>query len=115
MDQYKYIRTAYRVYVKKIKQIARQTGHSKNTIKTVLKTEYVGYHSRQKQSYPVLGPYIKSIDKWLANDKDSPKKQRDTGTRIYNRLKHEQNYQGPLSTVLHYVQVAIYITYLDYS
>ncbi len=54
----------------------------------------------------MLGPYIKSIDKWLTHDKDSPKKQRHTGTRIYNRLKHEQNYLGSLSTVLHYVQVA---------
>ena len=73
VDQYEFIRTAYRVYGKKIKEIARQTGHSKNTIKKVLKTEYVEYQSRQKQSYPVLGPYKKSIDKWLANDKGSPK------------------------------------------
>ncbi len=106
VDQYEYIRTAHRVYDKKIKEIARQTGHSKNTIKKVLKTEYVGYPPRQKQSYPVLGPYINLIDKWLTQDKDSPKKQRHTGTRIYNRLKHEQNYPGSLSTVLHYVQVA---------
>ena len=106
VDQYEYIRTAYRVYGKKIKEIARQTGHSRNTIKKVLNTEYVGYRSRQKQPYPVLGPYIKLIDKWLVNDKDSPKKQRHTGTRIYNRLKHEQNYPGSLSTILHYVQIA---------
>lgn len=33
VDQYSYIRTAHRVYGKKIKQIARETGHSKNTIK----------------------------------------------------------------------------------
>jgi len=33
VDQYAYISTAYRVYGKKIKQIAKETGHSKNTIK----------------------------------------------------------------------------------
>jgi len=32
VDQYPYIRTAHPVYGKKIKQIARETGHSKNTI-----------------------------------------------------------------------------------
>jgi len=42
VDQYSYIRTAHRVYGKKIKQIARETGHSKNTIKKVLRGEYSG-------------------------------------------------------------------------
>jgi predicted transcriptional regulator len=37
VDQYSYIRTAHRVYGKKIKQIAKETGHSKNTIKKVLR------------------------------------------------------------------------------
>ncbi|MFO7972649.1 MAG: hypothetical protein R6U40_12995 [Desulfobacterales bacterium] len=32
VDQYEYIRTALRVYGKKIKAIARETGHSKNTV-----------------------------------------------------------------------------------
>jgi transposase len=106
VDQYEYIRAAHRVYGKTIKKIARETGHSKNTVKKVLKAEYVGYSCRQKQLYPVLGPYIKTIDKWLMEDKNSPKKQRHTGTRIYNRLKQEQNYQGSSSTVLHYVKIA---------
>ena len=42
VDQYDLIRTSYRVYGKKIKQIARETGHSKNTIKKVLRGEYKG-------------------------------------------------------------------------
>ena len=76
MDQYEYIRTAHRVYGKKIKQIARETGHSKNTIKRVLRGEYTGYKLRSQQPYPVLGPYLQTIDKWLEDDKNSPKKQR---------------------------------------
>jgi len=69
VDQYDYIRTAHRVYGKKIKQIARETGHSKNTIKKVLRDEYRGYKPRVQQPYPVLGPYLKVIDKWLEDDK----------------------------------------------
>jgi hypothetical protein len=57
VDQYSYIRTAHRVYGKKIKQIARETGHSKNTIKKVLRGEYSGYKPRVVQPYPILGPY----------------------------------------------------------
>jgi hypothetical protein len=59
VDQYEYIRIAHRVYDKGIRQIARETGHSRNT-----------------------------------------------GTRIYNRLKNEKGYQGSIATVLRYVRIA---------
>ena len=106
VDQYEYIRIAHRVYGKTIREITRETGHSRNTVKKVLKNEHIGYSLRQSQPFPSLGPYLGTIDKWLANDKDSPKKQRHTGTRIYNRLKNEKNYQGASSTVLRYVRIA---------
>ena len=54
VDQYSFIRTAHRVYGKKIKQIARETGHSKNTIKKVLRGEYTGYKPRIEQPYPIV-------------------------------------------------------------
>jgi len=106
VDQYEYIRIAYRVYGKKIREITRETGHSRNTVKKVLKNEYMSYRARQNQPFPSLGPYLGTIDRWLVSDKDSPKKQRHTGTRIYNRLKNEKGYQGSISTVLRYVRIA---------
>ena len=106
VDQYSYIRTAHRVYGKKIKQIARETGHSKNTIKKVLRGEYSGYKPRLKQPYPILGPYLKIIDKWLEDDKAHPKKQRHTAVRVYNRLKQEDNFKGSETTVRRYVREA---------
>ncbi len=106
VDQYEYIRNAHRVYGKRIREIARETGHSRNTVKKVLENEYVGYSPRQNQPYPSLGPYLITIDKWLKGDKDIPKKQRHTGTRIYNRLKNEKGYKGSSSTVLRYVRIA---------
>ncbi len=106
VDQYGYIRTAHRVYGKKIKQIARETGHSRNTIKKVLRGEYSGYKPRVMQPYPILGPYLKIIDKWLEDDKQRPKKQRHTAVRIYNRLKQEHDFQGAETTVRRYVREA---------
>ena len=106
VDQYSYIRTAHRVYGKKIKQIARETGHSKNTIKKVLRGEYSGYKPRDVQPYPVLGPYLKLIDEWLADDKQRPKRQRHTAVRIYNRLRQEHDFQGSETTVRRYVREA---------
>ena len=70
MDQYDFIRTNYRVYGKKIKEIARETGHSKNTIRKVLRGEYKGYKERENQPFPILEPYLEIIDRWLQSDKE---------------------------------------------
>jgi transposase len=106
VDQYDFIRTGYRVYGKKIKQIARETGHSKNTIKKVLRGEYKGYKERDNQPFPVLAPYLDIIDGWLKRDKGSPKKQRHTAVRVYNRLVAEHGFKGAESTVRRYVREA---------
>ncbi len=74
MDQYDYIRTAHRVYGQKIKQIARETGHSRNTVKRVLRGQYSGYMPRKNQPYPVLGPYVGTIDKWLISRQEATQK-----------------------------------------
>ncbi len=106
VDQYDFIRTSHRVYGKKIKEIARETGHSKNTIKKVLRGEYKGYKEREKQPFPVLEPYLEIIDGWLESDKEEPKKQRHTAVRVYNRLKEEHDFQGAETTVRRYVRQA---------
>jgi transposase len=106
VDQYEYIRTAHRVYGKKIRQIARETGHSRNTIKKALKGEHSGYKPRTHQPFPVLGSYLKFVDKWLEDDKQSPKKQRHTAVRVYNRLKEEHTYTGSETAVRQYVRSA---------
>jgi transposase len=107
VDQYGYVRTAYRVYGKTIKQIARETGHSKNTIKKALRGEYKGYRPRgPQQPYPVLGPYLAIIDKWLEDDKDKPKKQRHTAVRVFRRLEQEHGFSGAEATVRRYVREA---------
>ena len=106
VSQYDYIRTAHRIYGKSIKQISRETGHSRNTIRRALKGEYSNYKPRQLQPYPVLGPYLTIIDKLLKEDTDRPPKQRHTATRIAQRLKKEHGYAGGFSTVCRYVREA---------
>jgi predicted transcriptional regulator len=106
VDQYSYIRTAHRVYGKTIREIARDTGHSRNTIKRALREEHSGYSARERQPHPVLGPYMVIIDRWLTEDKDRPKKQRHTARRIYSRLCHEHGFKGSERTVRRYVSGA---------
>jgi len=106
MDQYEMIRTGYRVYGRNISEIARLTGHSRNTIKKAIRGESWGYKERSRQPFPVLEKYLPIIDRWLTGDKDRPKKQRHTARRIYNRLVEEHGYQGSEGTVRRYVRFA---------
>ena len=38
---------------------------------------------------PKLDPYKPTVDKWLLEDKQAPRKQRHTAKRVFNRLKEE--------------------------
>ena len=104
MDQYEFIRTAHRVYGKNITELARQTGHSRNTIKKAIRGEPWGYKERASQSSPVIGPYQRIIDGWLENDQEQPKKQRHTSRRVFNRLVAEHGFAGGESTIRRYVR-----------
>jgi len=106
VDQYELIRTAYRKYGKNISELSRMTGHSRNTIKKAIRGEAWGYKERRQQSFPVLDPYLTTIDKWLEADKEQVKKQRHTARRIYNRLVSEYDFAGGESTVRRYVRFA---------
>lgn len=103
VDQYEYIRTAQRVYGKNVSEIARETGHSRNTVKKVLRGELTGYSPRKTQPFPVLGPYHEIIYKWLEEDLENPKNQRHTAKRVYARLVKEYNFSGGETTVRRYV------------
>jgi len=94
MDQYEYIRTAHRVYSKSIRQIQKETGHSRVTIRKVLEGEFAEYRRRSVQQYPVLEKHRDTIERWLKEDRESPKKQRHTARRIYTRLLEEEGYAG---------------------
>lgn len=106
VDQYEFIRTGYRVYGKSISELARQTGHSRNTVRRVINQEYTSYSPRTNQPLPVLDQYTEIIDSWLKEDKEQPKKQRHTARRIYNRLRKESGYQGSETSVRRYVRHA---------
>ena len=48
MDQYEFVRTAHRVYGKNISELARMTGHSRNTVKKAIRGEPWRYRERGK-------------------------------------------------------------------
>ena len=106
MDQYEYIRTAHRVYNKSIRHIQKETGHSRVTIRKVLQGELEEYKRRAKQAYPVLDAHRDTIERWLREDQESPKKQRHTARRVYHRLVEEEGFKGSEANVRRYVRLA---------
>ncbi len=104
VEQYEFIRTGYRVYGLSISELAKRTGHSRNTVRKVIRQEYTGYSPRTKQPLPVLDQYTEVIENWLKQDREQPRKQRHTARRIYNRLRKEHGYQGSETSVRRHVR-----------
>ena len=74
-----------------LRQICKKTGHHFNTVK-----KYVDCDNWNEEVTPrkvrdsKLDPLKPIIDEWLKNDLKMPRKQRHTGTKVYNRLKNEK-------------------------
>ena len=98
------IRRAVLVEEKSQRQVARETGHSRNTIRKMLADGTVPkYRRRRGRASPVLGPYKDLLDSWAAEDQEKPKKKRRTAERMYTLLRDEYGYQGARSTIRAYV------------
>jgi transposase len=88
------------------RQIALELGISRNTVKRVVSQEKVTipvYRRTQPVQYPIMGPYLGLIEDWLREDMASPRKQRHTGKRIYDRLVEEYQFPGSYRRVLEIV------------
>ena len=104
MDQYELIRTAHRVYGKSIREIRRETGHHRETIRKVLKGLEPKYRRRKPTRCPVMDPVAPIIEGWLLGDRDRPRRQRHTSRRIWDRLVEEHGFGGAESTVRRWVR-----------
>lgn len=98
------IRRAVLVDGKSQRQVAAETGHSRNTIRKMLGSSDVPtYHHGRSRTSPVLGPFKQQLAAWVAEDAQKPKKKRRTARRMYHLLRDEHGYQGAESTVRYYV------------
>jgi len=97
------IRRAYFFEDKSIRQIAREMGHSRTTVKRAIESaEEKEYTLREPREAPVLGPYRDRIDEILAENERLPRKQRYTGYKIYEDI-YEKGYRGSESGVRRYI------------
>ena len=101
VDDYGAIRTAYR-NGKSIRQISRESGRSRITIRKVLQCAEPAAATRDRFA-PKLGPYYAVIDQILRDDETAPAKQRHTAAQVLRRLRDEHGYRGGYAQVQRYV------------
>ena len=90
MGQIKYITGLEKYEGLSLREISRRTGCHFNTVKKYVDkenwNEEVKPRKERKSKLEALKPII---DEWLRNDLKMPRKQRHTGTRVYERLQKE--------------------------
>jgi transposase len=103
VEDYEDIRRAYFIQHLSIRQISRQLGYSRKTIrKAIVRPAPQPYTLKKPRDAPVLGPYQQRITELLDESDQQRRKQRYTGHRIYEILKGE-TYPGSEGAVLNYV------------
>ena len=106
MVQIDYIKHLYESEGKSLREICREMNLN---FRTVQKYAYMNdfnpceLPNMEPENYPVLGPYIPTINEWMEQDLREPRKQRHTASRICARLKEEHGYQGGYTSVKRYV------------
>ena len=99
VDDYGAIRRARRDGMT-IRQIARQFGHSRRTVRHAL--VHADPHPEpltRDRAAPRLGPFQAIIDQIRLDDEDAPPKQRHTAAQIFRRIRDEHGYPGGYAQV----------------
>lgn len=104
VDDYGAIRRAHRDGMP-IKQIVSVFGHSRNTIRKILRqSEPNPIPQTRDRTAPVLGPLHAVIDQILTDDRQAPPKQRHTAMQVFRRLQEEQGYAGCYGQVQRFIR-----------
>ena len=106
MELYARVRRAVIVDKMSEREVARQFGLARETVRKMLRYSVPpGYRRQQPVRRPKLGAWIGTIDQILETDKAEGKKQRHTAKRIFERLREEHSYTGGYTIVKDYVRL----------
>jgi transposase len=93
------MRRAYWIDHKSIRQIAREEGHSRETVaQAISDTPPKPYHLTKPKPAPIFGPYQARVEDLLRQNERLPRKQRYTSHKLFEILQAE-GYQGCESRV----------------
>jgi transposase len=98
------IRYAVLVEGKSQRQVARESGYSRNTIRRLLEDSgRPKYQLSAPRASRVLGEYKELLEQWVEEDSQKAKKGRRTARRMYHLLQKEHGYGGAEATIRGYV------------
>jgi transposase len=91
-----------------LRAIARKTGHHFDTVKKYVdKEDWNDSYKPRKERVSLLEPLNPTIDEWIGQDLKRSRKNRRTGTKIYNDIRKDDELRKLLSvgkqTVINYV------------
>ena len=96
------IRPAHFIQGKSIKQICRELGVSRNTVRKVIRSGATEFsYDRSTQPRPKIDPWRPDLDEMLAENARQPKRQRLTPVQIYEELRN-RGYDGSYDAVRRY-------------
>jgi transposase len=98
------IRRRYHVKKQSIKEISRELGISRNTVRRIVRDPLIGKaYKRPFQPAPKLGAYEEKLEAWLQEDSKLSKSQRCSSRKLHERLKAE-GYIGAYDSVQRFVK-----------
>jgi transposase len=107
VEHYELIRRKVLIEGKSQREAAKELGHSRKTVAKALELRIPpGYRLSEPRPRPVIEPVRHIIDAWLEQNKYARPKQRQTGQRIYERLRDEYGFTGHYGTVQRYIKEA---------
>src|SRR6266853_1285051 len=106
VELYARVRRAVQVEGKSERQVAREYGLARETVRKMLQYSIPpGYRRQQPAKRPKLDPWVGVIDAILKEDRERPRKQRHTSKRIHQRLREEHGFSGGYTIVKDYVRL----------
>ena len=105
VDVYLRVRRAVIVEGKSIREVSREFGLHRDTVRKMLAYSVPpGYRRQTPPRRPKLEPFTGVIDRILEDDLRRLRKQRHTAKRIFERLRDEYGFDGGYTTVKDYVR-----------
>lgn len=106
-DEQEFLRRAFHIEGKPIRQIQRETGHSRQAIRNAISNHSVPSPRKPSSTAsshlaPIFGPFQKRVEALVSQNDSLPRKQRYTAHRIFEIIR-EEGYQGCESRVRQYV------------
>lgn len=106
MELYEQIRKAHDRDELSIRELARRFHVHRRTVREALICSIPPPRRVVERPSPAIGQWKETIDRWLADDKTVPKKQRHTARRIWQRLVDEHGAEVSETTVRRHVAKA---------